>query len=388
MKKIPIFIVCGKSPWTSLGGGYGKYTLSLLKVLKKIGHKVFTIHLDKNVNVTALPILPFYSLILSRKIEKICVQKKYQKIIVWGIGPWGLAGAILKRKLKNKVILINNYFTSVKHEWEGMLKCLKVSDYGLLRKIQYLFLFFTLQPVLTCLEEYLLHKADLIIVNYQSTQNILIRQFKLKKYKFFHSSFFLETEKTEVPGPMSQKLPRTFILTVVRHDPRKGINILLHAYKILIDKGYKIPLVIVGTGELFKANIKLAFRLGISSWVKFLGYVRDTTPLMKKAKLFCLPSLEEGAGSIAINEAMMYGLPIVSTNIDGISEDIINKKNGILFKAGNSNDLAMQIKYLLDNPNCANTLGKTARKIYSEKFTQRKMIEDTQRLLTLSLKSK
>jgi len=388
MKKIPIFIVCGKSPWTSLGGGYGKYALSLFKVLKKIGHKVFTIHLDKKANVTALPILPFYSLILSRKIERICVQKKYQKIIVWGIGPWGLAGAILKRKLKNKVILINNYFTSVKHEWQGMLQGLKISDYGLLRKIQYLFLFFSLQPFLTFLEGYLLAKADRIVVNYESTQNILIRQFKLKKSKFFYSSFFLEIEKIKNQLSISKKFPFKFILTVARHDARKGINILLHAQKILIEKGYKIPLVIVGTGELFKANIKLASRLGLSSLVKFLGYVKNITPLMSRATIFCLPSFEEGAGALVINEAVKHGLPIVAPNIDGIKEDILNKKTGILFKAGNSNDLAMHIKYLLDNPNYAKGLGKTARKIYSEKFTQRKMVEDTQRLLTLSLKSR
>ncbi len=384
MKKPPIFIICGKSPFDSFGGGYSKFAINLRTVLEKIGHSVFIVHLDHKANITALPFFPIYSFIFAHEVEKIAKKNNYDKIIVWGIGPWGFAGALLKRTFKDKLILIDNYFTSVKHEWDGMIKGLPIGDYGLLLKFQYLFLQWTLIPFLSYFESYLLKKADRIIVNYRSTQRILEKQFHIPSHKFFYSSFSIKIEK---PSKKTQeiKLPNEYILTIARQDPRKGINILLHAQKILIGQGYKIPLLIAGAGRLLNANKNFARRLEISPWVQFLGYVKNTSFLFSRATIFCLPSIEEGAGSLAVNEAMSYGLPVIASKIDGIIEDIVDGKTGMLTQVGKPNKLAKRIAYLLKNPHRAMLLGKNARKESEKRLRFRNWYNDTKRILKSAL---
>lgn len=377
MKKLPIFLVCGKSPFHSFGGGYANYALGLKKVLERLDHRVFLLHLDKHAKTTALPFFPLYSIDFARQIEKIVIAQGYKKIIVWGIGPWGFSGALLKLKFKHKVILINSYFTSVKHEVGGMIKGLRVSDYGLFLRCKYFLLYYGLIPFLSIFEGYLLEKSDRIIINYNSTKKILKDYYQIPDRKFYYSSFFLDIQKIK----KLEQLPKQYVLTVTRQDPRKGINTLLNAQKILIKNGYHIPLLIVGTGRLLEANKNLAKRLKVSRYVKFLGYVKDISSLFSQATVFCLPSFEEGAGSLALNEAMAYGKPIVASICDGIPEDIENQKSGLLFPVGNERVLAKSLMKFLDDPSWAKKMGKNAQLTFTNKFNFSKTQKSLERFL-------
>lgn len=400
--KLPVFIFCGKSPIGASGGGYSAYAYNLAKILQKIGHETMIVALGNenkiintnvgnlmlvkssflNVNITALPGLPLFSFAFANEVNLFAKKKGYAKYIAWGIGPWGFAATLLKLLFNKNVIHINNYFTTTKHEWAGALNAVRTQDYGILLKIKYLIIFNTVVKYLTWLEGILLKRTDIIITNYKSTEEIIKKQFGLDSSRFKRTNFTVEiyARKSAKETKNNLKLPKKYLLFFSRHDPRKGINFLLHSMKILEKKGYKVPLLIGGTGDMYEANKYLAKKLKLK-YVKFLGFVDNTKPLLKNASAFVFPTIEEGAGALTINEAMSIGAPIVSSSCDGIIEDINNGKSGILVEPGNPQALALGIIKLLDSPVLAKKLGANAKISYKKRFNFNLMYKDIDKLL-------
>lgn len=412
ISKKPIFIISGKSPIGASGGGYSTYAYNLARLVKKLGHPTYIVALGDetrieetevgtlllfkaslpflNINIYALPALPLCAVVFANGIKKIINERGYKKSIIWGIGPWGLAGSVSKFILGSKVLHLNNYFTTSRHEWWGGVKALRIKDYGILPKLKYLAIYLTAVQYISLLERIVLKTANTIITNYKSTEEILRKEFGISPKKFYRASFYVQVYKRNVKNVKEGSeidRPKKYILYFSRQDPRKGVNYLLRAMKSLIEKGYKVPLLIAGGGDMLPYNKQLSKKLEITKWVKFLGFVNDPKPLMKGCAVFTFPSIEEGAGALTVNEAMEMGLPIVSTACDGIVEDIETEKSGILVPMENSEAMAYGIARLLDNPKLAKRLGENARKSYEKNFNFENMSTDIKRLLS-SLESK
>ena len=404
--KTPIFILSGKSPIEASGGGYSSFAYNLAKTVKKMGHPTYIIALGNetkqvetkagtlvlfkasipllNVNIYALPGLPLYSIIFAKGIQNIVNKNKYDKFVVWGIGPWGLAGSLLKMFSKQKVIHLNNYFTTIRHEWWGGVKALKIRDYGLWPKLKYLIIYATAVQYLAILEKVTLKYVDKIITNYQSTEEILHNEFHIANKKFIRIRSYIQTYKRKNIEVLKNKrfsTPSKYLFFFSRQDPRKGVNFLLRTIKILLEDGYKIPLVIAGGGDMLNQNKRLAKKLKIEKYVKFLGFVNNPETLMKKCLVFIFPSIEEGSSALTINEVMQVGIPIVSTACDGIIEDIDNGKSGILVPKEDTIAMASAIEFILDNPKYARKLAEGAKKHYKRKFNLKYMEQDINKLL-------
>ncbi|MBI4035108.1 MAG: hypothetical protein HY381_01770 [Candidatus Chisholmbacteria bacterium] len=169
-----IFILTGKP--TSAPGGYQTYADSLVSTLHHLGYST------RIFSAPPLPqpltFLPILSLVLALKIIP---HLKSQTIII-GIGPWTLAGALLKLIFPRRVILIATYFTTIKHEFAGSYSEILSHPYPLLLKLQYYFASFTLIPLYSLLEKFTLFRADYILTHYLSTESILKREFGLSKF--------------------------------------------------------------------------------------------------------------------------------------------------------------------------------------------------------------
>lgn len=399
----PIFIVCGKSPITSYGGGYSSFALNLAKILKRLGFEVYILAIGEkklvektdcgtviilsfsffNLKFTALPGLPFYSYFFSKEIIRIINNNNISGCIVWGIGPWGLAGKFLKDELKDKVIFVNNYFTTIEHEWNKGLQAVRIYDYGILLKIKFFIIYHTIVKILSIFEKEIITSVDCIITNYKSTETILKSQFNINEKKIIRSSFYIEPYARNVKhiGDSDvNSLPPKYILFLSRHDPRKGVNFLLRAIKLLSLKKIEIPVVIAGAGEMLEANKKLAKKLKLKN-VLFLGFVNDARPLIVKSTIFCLPTLEEGAGALIINEAMYLGATIVTTACDGIVEDVIHMKTGVLVPPGDEVALAEALEKTLNDDSLRKYLSQNAKTMYLKRFSLKKMTDDTKKII-------
>jgi len=85
------------------------------------------------------------------------------------------------------------------------------------------------------------------------------------------------------------------------------------------------------------------------------------------------PTQEEGHPWVII-EAMVAGLPIIATDRGAITESVIDGKNGFIVEKNNSSQIAEKIKLLVDNPAQRKRMGEESRRLYTENFTEDKMV--------------
>ena len=145
---------------------------------------------------------------------------------------------------------------------------------------------------------------------------------------------------------------------------RKGVWLLLKVIEELkLKLKGKFVFYIGGNGEVekLKQEIKAKKLEGI---VEFIGWISDDNKLfhLNNADAFILPSYNEGL-PISILEAMTYGLPIISTNVGGISEVLKDGVNGYLVEPGNTDQLLITIKKVIYNQSSFIDLGKNSKVI-------------------------
>jgi len=146
--------------------------------------------------------------------------------------------------------------------------------------------------------------------------------------------------------------------TVGRLEKEKGINYLLYAIKIMLSTFPNLRLHIVGDGAATSDLKKLSKKLNISNSVIFFGKFADVIPFYNKMDIFVLPSILEGFG-IVLLEAMAAGVPIVATNVNGISEVVVNMQSGLLVPPKNPKAIADAVQKLIENPHLSRSLAKS-----------------------------
>lgn len=171
-----------------------------------------------------------------------------------------------------------------------------------------------------------------------------------------------------------------FILHASRLHLQKGQSYLVEAVPKVMASSSNVKFVLVGDGELRDSLNNQAKALGLDEdKVLFAGQRDDIQRLMQACDIFVLPSLWEGFPYVII-EAMAAGKPIVSTNVDGISEAIVNDISGILVEPGDSEAIAKAVIYLLSDDHKAKRYGQLARETFLERFTIDKMYADIRSL--------
>ena len=146
------------------------------------------------------------------------------------------------------------------------------------------------------------------------------------------------------------------ILTVGRLHPGKGQQVFLRAAAIVHKQFPDTRFVIAG--EEYKTSLEdlgfkqtlidLAEELGISDSVEFVGYTSDLRDLYRQSSVVVLASFEETFGLVAL-EAMAAARPIVASRIPGVTELITDGETGLLFEAGNNEQLAERMIVLLSD---------------------------------------
>jgi glycosyltransferase involved in cell wall biosynthesis len=143
----------------------------------------------------------------------------------------------------------------------------------------------------------------------------------------------------------------------------KDHAILLHAFAAFQHQypDCEVQLKIAGDGELMPAMQKLAEELKISDKIEFTGMLTevDLVNFLQSLDIYIHASLGETM-STAIMQAMACKLPIIASDVPGISNMIENDKTGILVPAKNSTALADAIYTLISNPEKATALKEAA----------------------------
>jgi len=158
-----------------------------------------------------------------------------------------------------------------------------------------------------------------------------------------------------------------YILYFGRLEKHKGLETLIVALKHV--KALKLCL--VGEGS-YRDMLERYSKKNNMKNVVFLGFVtrKRLIELVRYSLFTVLPSEWYENCPMTILESFALGKPVIGANIGGIPELVEDGSTGMLFDAGNVDDLAEKINYLLDNKNLAVEMGKNARKKVKEEYNE------------------
>lgn len=167
----------------------------------------------------------------------------------------------------------------------------------------------------------------------------------------------------------------------------KGVLVLLDALKILKDRGCKIVCDFVGgeTKELDGKRFALEIETrGLNGIAVYHGrkYGRDKEDFWRMADMFVFPTYYfNECFPLVILEAMMYGLPVISTDEGGIRDEVKDGKNGFVVKPQDATAIADAIGRLLDDKAMRERMGEEGRRIFKERFTMKCFENNIKRIL-------
>jgi glycosyltransferase involved in cell wall biosynthesis len=164
------------------------------------------------------------------------------------------------------------------------------------------------------------------------------------------------------------------ITMVARFDPPKDHVTLLLALAEL--SNYSWTLRLAGTGTLLDHAKRLAAELEIGDRIQFLGECLETSRLLAESQIFVLSSRSE-AFPISILEAMRAGLPVIASDVGGVSEAVRDGETGFVVPACDHRALTRRLRQLLSDPRLRMLLGWNARRRYLAHFTADSMAAAT-----------
>jgi glycosyltransferase involved in cell wall biosynthesis len=168
----------------------------------------------------------------------------------------------------------------------------------------------------------------------------------------------------------------------------KGVYVLLEACQLLKRTTPQFNCVLIGgkgdiSPEALQAKIQA---LQLENQVRYVGvkYGEEKYRYLTAAGMFVLPTLKE-AFPLVLIEAIQFGLPVISTNEGGITDIVIDGKNGFIVPKGDATALAEKMAMLLKNEEIRTTMGACGRQLYQEKFTLEKFESNLSAVLQLTL---
>ncbi len=136
------------------------------------------------------------------------------------------------------------------------------------------------------------------------------------------------------------------ILFIGRHEPRKGLSVLLEAFRKLPSS---FRLQIAGSGSETDA---LRAASSDDDRIEWLGTVSEGEKIarLKGADVFCAPSLRGESFGIVLIEAMAAGTAVVASDLAGYRNAVRPDRDALLVTPGNSEKLAQALSRVLSNP--------------------------------------
>lgn len=180
--------------------------------------------------------------------------------------------------------------------------------------------------------------------------------------------------------PSSEKNP-VIVLSTGRLARQKGFKYLIDSASKIIEKHNNVYFFLAGQGKLEGELQARIARLGIGHRFFLLGFVEDIHPLLKGADVFVFSSLFEGMPN-SILEAMSHALPVVSTNVNGVTELIEDGKNGYSVPSCDVNSMQQALENLIASAEKRKIVGENARKTVVDKFSVNQMVRKLDAFVT------
>ncbi len=163
---------------------------------------------------------------------------------------------------------------------------------------------------------------------------------------------------------------------ISRLSEEKGHAVLVDAFREISAKFPGARLLIIGEGRLEHGLKKRAEGLGLGDTVRFFGNTLNAREFLAIMDVFARPGLREGFG-LAIAEAMLMGVPVVSTGVGGFREMLDDGELGLLVEPCDAATLSGAICRLLADKALAGRIAAAAKIYAAENFSAERMARQT-----------
>lgn len=304
----------------------------------------------------------------------------------------GLKGTLYQLFYFQEALLLANYLVqhNIEHlhnhfgDSSGMVTMLasKLSNVGYSITFHGPHIFF--EPTLLALREKVKYAKFIVCIsNYCKSQMMLFSDSEdWHKLKIVHCGIDLNSYTI---APQQEKQPDrpVKLLYVGRLAAEKGVPVLLRSLIALKNEGYQFHLTLLGDGPertALEAEVKTH---GLDQMVQFGGFASQETvrATLQASDVFVLPSFAEGV-PVSLMEAMACGVPVIGTNVGGVTELIEHGVSGLVVAPSDEVALKKAISDYLENPALRQSVKQAARKVVESQFNLELEVNKLGRLIS------
>ena len=212
--------------------------------------------------------------------------------------------------------------------------------------------------------------VDGIVVNCRAMEEHLITDENVPEsmirlcYNGINTDFFYRRQADASGEPATTPLTVGIVCAL---RPEKDIPTLVKAFAIVRRAHPDIRLLIVGDGEMRDPLGRLSEELGQRDHTVFIPSTAEVPRWLSQMDIFVLPSASE-ALSNSLMEAMACGCAPIASNVGGNGELVEHGRRGLLFQAGDAEDLARQLSTLVIDEELRRRFAEASRRFICENF--------------------
>lgn len=200
--------------------------------------------------------------------------------------------------------------------------------------------------------------ADCLIASSRNERELLIKRYSVNPDKIsvvltpIDTDVYRPIDRTTAYKNVSLDSNRRYLLFVGRlEDGVKRVSAIIRAFSELAEKHKTVDLLIIGDGTDAEKLRQLALDAVERGRIRFLGWLSEAetkAQYYNAAECLLLASWREGFPTV-VGEAMSCGTPVLSSNVGGVSELVVENETGWLFEPGDDLALTTGLDYVLSN---------------------------------------
>jgi len=227
--------------------------------------------------------------------------------------------------------------------------------------------------------------ADRVITSGEFIRRELIKENKMMPGKIISAPagvdekhFSIENSVSDIKAQYSLNKNYFIIGMVSVLRSWKGHEFVIRAMKTLKQSIPNIHLLIVGDGPVKDKIINLIKSLSLEDSITLTGYQPNPSPFFKAMDIVILPSYAGEATSQTLPQAMLMEKPVISTNIGGLSEVVIDKETGLTILPKDSESISQAVLKLFSDVELRDRIAIQGRDHALNFFTFKKMVDTTE----------
>lgn len=214
-----------------------------------------------------------------------------------------------------------------------------------------------------------LPRADRVIfLNHDDPIDLLKKnKIRVKDFKVLEGIGLSMDEFKFVPPMTSNSVRFIFVGRLLKE---KGIFEFLEAAGLVKDKYEGAQFYVLGAtdnenpGAIKEEKLKEYIDRGV---IDYPGQVKNINEWLTKSHVFVLPSYREGLPR-STQEAMAVGRAVITTDVPGCRETVVNNRNGFIVSKGSAIELADKMSYFIEHPDEITRMGLESYVIANEKY--------------------